>query len=108
MWYPSCDERNRMALCASPVAAPPLVDRTTARRVLRWTFTRDDEALTCRLGLTADHSAYELRIDPPWNAVGVAVELFDDAVSAFQRHGAIERTLIADGWSLEAFEWGGA
>ena len=73
-------------------------------RVLRWTFTRDTESLVCELGLTGDDSAYQLRIDPPWNPTGVAVECFDDAMSAFQRHGMIERVLLDDGWTLERFE----
>jgi hypothetical protein len=30
--------------------------------------------------------------------------VFRDAMSAFQRHGAIERILIDQGWSLERFE----
>jgi hypothetical protein len=31
-------------------------------------------------------------------------ESFDDARSAFERHAAIERILINEGWSLESFE----
>jgi len=75
-----------------------------AVRVLRWTFRRDDEAVVCELGLNTDASAYELRLDPPSNPSGVASELFNDAIAAFQRHAAIERILIDDGWMLEGFE----
>jgi hypothetical protein len=30
--------------------------------------------------------------------------LFDDAMSAFERHAAIERTLVDGGWMLEGFD----
>jgi hypothetical protein len=60
--------------------------------------------VSCELGLTGDDTAYQLRIDPPWNPAGVTVEIFDDAMSAFQRHAMIERLLIEGGWSLESFE----
>jgi hypothetical protein len=72
-------------------------------RVLRWTFRRDEQTVVCELGLNCD-DAYELRVDPPRNPVGLATEIFDDATAAFQRHSAIERVLIGDGWSLERFE----
>jgi len=58
----------------------------------------------CELGLNADHSAYELRVNPPWNAAAAAVEQFDDAMAALQRHAAIERMLVSEGWLLEGFE----
>jgi hypothetical protein len=62
-----------------------------AARVLRWTFRRNEEAIVCELGLNTDDSAYELRLEPPTNPAGVATELFNDAMAAFQRHAAIER-----------------
>ena len=74
------------------------------RHILRWTFRRDDESVVCELGLTSDSSAYELRVLPPCNPAGATTELFDDALSALQRHGAIERILITEGWSLDRFE----
>jgi hypothetical protein len=73
-------------------------------RVLRWTFSRRAQTLLCELGLTADEAAYQLRIEPPWNPLGVGVECFDDAMSAFQRHATIERALLDEGWTLESFE----
>ena len=76
----------------------------TETRVLRWTFRRAEEAVVCELGLNSDDSAYELRLNPPWNLHGTMTELFDDAMQAFQRHAAIERVLIDEGWMLEGFE----
>jgi hypothetical protein len=73
-------------------------------RVLRWTFRRGDETVICEVGLNSDDSAYELRFNPPPSPAGMTTELFDDAISAFARHAAIERTLVREGWLLEAFE----
>ena len=77
------------------------IDR--AVRILRWTFRRDQETVVCELGLNGDESAYELRLNPPWNPAGPTTELFDDAMSAFHRHAAIERILVHEGWMLEGF-----
>jgi hypothetical protein len=73
-------------------------------RILRWIFQRDDETVVCELGLTGEDSEYELRVPPQWNPTGAAIERFDDALTAFQRHAMIERLLMDDGWALQAFE----
>ena len=61
------------------------------------------DAVVCELGLNNDDSAYELRLNPPWNLQSTP-RSFDDAMQAFQRHAAIERVLIDEGWLLEGFE----
>ena len=76
----------------------------TETRVLRWTFRREQDAVVCELGLNNDDSAYELRFNPPWDLHGTTTESFDDAMAAFQRHAALERILIVEGWTLEGFE----
>ena len=92
-----------MAICVtSACQTVPACDREV--RILRWTFRRDEDAVVCELGLNSDDSAYELRVNPPWNPTGATTEQFDDAISAFQRHAAIERVLVNDGWLLEGFE----
>jgi len=73
-------------------------------RVLQWTFQRDGERVFCELGLTGDDMGYQLRVEPPWNPTGVTIELFSDAMPAFQRHAMLERVLIDGGWALESFE----
>ena len=88
--------------------APP-VDRSRRHhrqvRVLRWIFQRDeDETVVCELGLTGEDSEYELRVPAQWNPTGAAIERFDDALTAFQRHAMIERLLLDEGWVLHAFE----
>jgi len=91
-----------MSICVSRDAAVPAISQTA--RVMRWTFRRGHETVVCELGLNRDDSAYELRITPPSNPIGSTAELFNDALSAFDRNTAIERTLVGDGWSLESFE----
>jgi len=76
----------------------------TGTRCLRWTFRRDRDALVCELGLNADRSAYELRLTPAGHAHAPATEIFDEVMPAFQRHAAIERELMEEGWWLEHFE----
>ena len=73
-------------------------------RILRWTFRRDNDAVVCELALTGDDREYELRAPADWNPTGAAVERFDDAMTAFQRHAMIERTLLDAGWQLDGFE----
>jgi hypothetical protein len=92
-----------MATCL-PAGCPALPSPARTIRVLRWTFRRDDEAVVCELGLNADDSAYELKVNPPWNPAATTTELFDDATAAFQRHAAIEKVLVTEGWLLEAFQ----
>src|SRR5437867_1193370 len=91
---------------ASCVSRAQITNVATDRyiRVLRWTFSRDSQTLLCELGLTADEAAYELRIEPPRNPTGIAVECFDEAMPAFQRHAMIERALLDEGWTLDSFE----
>src|SRR5262245_5682848 len=91
-----------MPICSSAVTAGS-ADADAGIRIMRWTFRRSEEIVICELGLNGDHSAYELRVALPWNAFGPTTELFDDAMSAFQRHTALERGLVRDGWSLESF-----
>jgi len=74
-------------------------------RVLRWTFRRAaDEVAICELALTGEDREYELRAPAEWNPTGRPVERFDDALTAFQRHAMIERTLLDAGWVLDAFD----
>ena len=74
-------------------------------RILRWIFTRNrDEPVVCELALTGEDRDYELRSPAEWNPLGIPVETFGDALSAFQRHAMIERKLLDDGWVLGHFE----
>src|SRR5262249_55576283 len=91
---PLCAARGRIAL--------PTPARTI--HVMRWTFRRDVETVLCELGLNGDDLAYQLKLNAPGNPGGDTVELFDDVASAFERHAAIEKLLVSEGWLLEAFQ----
>ena len=91
-----------MARCLPAPTAVAAGDRSI--RVMRWIFRRHDDTVVCELGLNRDDSAYELRSDPHGKRTGATIEIFCDAIAAFERHGRIERRLIEDGWSLESFE----
>jgi hypothetical protein len=90
-------------MCATAACQPPNAT-DHAVRILRWTFRRGDEAVVSELCLSRDNSAYELHLNPPWNPSGSITEIFDDAMAAFQRHAALERMLVEEGWMLEGFE----
>jgi len=92
-----------MAVCLpAPTTSDPAAERSV--RVMRWIFRREDAIVVCELGLNREESAYEIRVYPPGDPAGVTTEVFDDAVAAFERHGAIERRLVDEGWSLERFD----
>ena len=88
-------------------SAPP-IDRSRRNyrhiRVLRWIFRRDEDAVICELALTGEDREYEIRVPGDWNPTGMSIERFDDALTAFQRHAMIERTLFDAGWQLDGFE----
>jgi hypothetical protein len=99
---------NTAPLSRHDADAPP-VDRSRRNyrhiRVLRWTFRRDGEdAVVCELALTGEDREYELRSPAEWNPTGRAIERFDDALTAFQRHAMIERQLLDLGWVLHEFQ----
>ncbi len=94
-----------MGACARTDAGFPAAPEAQPYvRALRWVFRRGDDLLACELGLTALASAYELRIALPNHPEREQIEIFDDAMAAFQRHASIERALVEDGWSLDSFE----
>jgi hypothetical protein len=97
------------ATSSLPLDAPAVsIDRSRHHfrhiRVLRWTFTREGDSVVCELALTGHDREYELRVPAEWNPTGFAVERFDDALTAFQRHAMVERTLLDGGWVLDEFE----
>lgn len=87
-----------------PAPVAPGSDAYRPVRVLRWTFRRDADTVVCELALTGADREYELRVPSRWNPTGRAIERFDDALSAFQRHAMIERLLLDDGWELDHFD----
>jgi hypothetical protein len=101
--HSTCRADSPMTICVTP-ATPSHAHSDTCIRVMRWTFRRDHETIVCELGLNETRSAYQICLTPARSPLSDGPELFDDAMSAFQRHTAIERQLVGDGWSLESFE----
>jgi hypothetical protein len=100
---------NRVPALSTIETTPPPIERNRHNhhhiRVLRWTFRRDQgERVVCELALTGEDREYELRVPAEWNPTHREIERFDDALSAFQRHAMIERTLLDQGWVLDAFD----
>jgi hypothetical protein len=71
-------------------------------RFLRWIFSRDNQLLTCQLERGVGRSEYAVSIVPHWNVACAAVETFDAAVAAFERHAALASHLRRSGWTLTA------
>ena len=67
--------------------------------MLRWTFTRNDASLTCELDANAPGN-YEVAVVPHWDVSAAAVERFDGAVTALERHAELARYLRDTGWHL--------
>lgn len=67
--------------------------------MLRWTFIRDHDALTCELDANAPGN-YEVSVVPHWDVSATAIERFDAAPGAFERHAELARYLRDTGWQL--------
>ena len=71
---------------------------TSSTSMLQWIFTRSGAALTCELDATA--GGYEVCVVPHWNVASAAIERFDAAVTALERHAELARYLRDTGWHL--------
>lgn len=109
MWHfaPSRPAGRRFAPDGLIRAVTTLAQSTTERQVLRWTFVRNGQQLTCELALSADEVVYELRVRTP-DPAGATFERFVNVADAIVRQGEREKALIAEGWSLRNYERLGA
>ena len=71
---------------------------TSSTSMLQWIFTRNGAALTCELDKTAN--GYEVCVVPHWNVASAAIERFDAAIAAAERHAELARYLRDTGWHL--------
>jgi hypothetical protein len=76
----------------------------TPRRIpdtilLRWTFRRGSDFLTCRLERRSN-GAYVLRVIPHSDRRAASLEIFEAGPLAFQRHGYTAARLREMGWML--------
>lgn len=68
-----------------------------SRRVLRWVFRRDNDAITCEIDAAGDH-AFDVCIVPHWDVSASTIERFDAEYRAFERHAELARRLGKAGW----------
>jgi len=67
--------------------------------MLRWIFTRNHAALTCEVDANPA-GGYEVCVVPHWNVASAAIERFDAAATAMERHAELARHLRATGWHV--------
>ena len=71
---------------------PPVV-------LLRWTFRRGSDFLTCSLERQSNAS-YALRVIPHGDRRDASMEIIDTAARAYQRHGFTAARLRELGWAI--------
>lgn len=72
------------------------------REFLRWQFRLRDRLLTC--GITkSDARGYSVVTVPHHNVRKGTVEIYQDFVSALQRHASIAARLRDEGWSIASY-----
>ena len=74
---------------------------STTTPLVQWEFERDRRHLMC--GVHASPECYEVAMLPLWNGGPLAVETFDTAGEALQRHATIAASLRNAGWTVSAY-----
>ena len=67
--------------------------------LLRWVFARNHAALTCEVDVDAA-GGYAVSVIPHWDVSRAAIERFEAAVPALERHAEMARYLRESGWHL--------
>ena len=67
--------------------------------MLRWVFLRRANAVTCEVDFTADHR-YQVSVVPHWDVSATAIERFDSAPHALERHAELALSLRQAGWKV--------
>jgi hypothetical protein len=81
---------------------PPFRNDPAVRPVLRWTFQKNSDAITCEVDVHAS-GACEVRTVPQWNPALAIVEGFDCPVEALQRHAEVAARLRDLGWGTARY-----
>ena len=76
-----------------------------SRRLLRWTFRRGNELLTCVIDRARSGYGYQLAIVPQRSShhARTSIETFRSAFDVLLRHAAIANELRELGWTLVAY-----
>ncbi len=71
--------------------------------MLRWTFRRGNEFLTCVIDRTRSGRGYQLAVVPEAPAQPARIEMFSTTFEALLRHASIAQELRDLGWTLVAY-----
>jgi len=74
-----------------------------SRRLLRWTFRRGNNILTCVIDRARNGHGYQLAIVPQTPSQSGRIEVFSSAFEVLLRHARIARELRDLGWTLVAY-----
>jgi hypothetical protein len=76
-----------------------------SRRLLRWTFRRGNDLLTCVIDRARCGYGYQLAIVPERSSrcARTSIETFRSAFDVLLRHAAVARELRDLGWTLVAY-----
>ena len=75
---------------------------SNANEMVRWQFRLRNRLLTIGVAKTGA-AGYSVVTVPHFNVRKGTVEIYNDLVSALQRHAAIASQLRADGWSIASY-----
>jgi len=78
-------------------------EQSTTQPLIQWEFRRDTRHLICGVHASAAEPAYEVAMLPLWNGGPIAVESFDTASEALQRHATIAASLRDAGWMVSSY-----
>ncbi len=74
--------------------------------MLRWTFRRGNQLLTCVIDRARSGGSYQLALVPQTPSTTGRIEVFCSAFDALMRHAAIAKELRDLGWTLIAYtDW---
>jgi len=71
-----------------------------SRRLLRWTFRRGNDLLTCVIDRARSGRGYQLSVVPETPTEIARTEVFRTPFDVLLRHAAIARELRETGWTL--------
>ena len=70
--------------------------------MVRWQFRLRNRLMTCGVAKTGA-AGYSVVTVPHYNVRKGTVEIYNDLVSALQRHASLASQLRADGWSVASY-----
>ena len=76
--------------------------KNQARDMVRWQFRFRDKVVTCGVSKSGA-TGFSVVTVPHHNVRRGTVEIYQDLVSALQRHAAIAAQLRANGWSVASY-----